>query len=112
MDNYHCLPASIPLDNNSFLHADIAIPQKPSAIVIFAHGSGSSRHSRRNRYVASALNQSGIITLLLDLLTEQEEIKDEETAEFRFNIALLADRLVAATDWLLPQFEFSQLRQG
>lgn len=73
-------------------------------IVVFAHGSGSSgRHSPRNQYVASVLNDSGIGTLLVDLLTKEEEKIDEKTKEYRFNIKLLASRLVAITDWLLTE---------
>jgi putative phosphoribosyl transferase len=70
-------------------------------IVVFAHGSGSGRHSPRNRYVASVLNNSGIGTLLVDLLTSEEQKIDEKTREYRFNIKLLANRLCAVTDWLL-----------
>jgi len=70
-------------------------------IVVFAHGSGSGRHSPRNQYVASVLNDSGISTLLVDLLTEEEQKIDEKTREYRFNIKLLSNRLSAITDWLL-----------
>jgi dienelactone hydrolase len=69
-------------------------------VVLFAHGSGSSRHSPRNRFVARALRQAGLGTLLLDLLTPLEEAEDAHTAHLRFDIALLARRLLAATDWL------------
>jgi dienelactone hydrolase len=68
--------------------------------VLFAHGSGSSRFSPRNRAVASALNESGIATLLIDLLTAEEELIDRQTAHLRFDIVLLARRLIHATDWL------------
>jgi dienelactone hydrolase len=68
--------------------------------VLFAHGSGSGRHSPRNRYVAEALRRAGLNTLLLDLLTADEEVIDESTRHLRFDIDLLAERLVGATDWL------------
>lgn len=76
--------------------------KKRRGIVVFAHGSGSSgRRSPRNRYVASVLNNSGIGTLLVDLLTAEEQEIDEKTKEYRFNIKLLANRLAAVTDWLI-----------
>jgi len=68
--------------------------------VLFAHGSGSSRHSPRNRYVARALNEAKLATLLIDLLTVDEEVVDMRTAQFRFDIELLAERLVDATNWV------------
>lgn len=77
----------------------LALPEQQHnsrrGIVIFAHGSGSGRHSPRNQYVASTLNESGIATLLVDLLTEEEQKIDEKTREYRFNIKLLASRLIA-----------------
>lgn len=82
------------------LQGDLAIPSGARGIVLFAHGSGSSRLSPRNRFVAGELQASGLATLLLDLLTEREEAIDARTAELRFDIALLATRLVGATDWL------------
>src|SRR5208282_4582605 len=82
------------------LSATLAIPDRPKGIVLFAHGSGSSRHSPRNRYVAGVLQSAGMASLLLDLLTPDEEALDERTAELRFDIPLLADRLVAATELL------------
>ncbi len=74
---------------------------RKKGIVVFVHGGGSGRHSPRNQFVASILNNSGIATLLVDLLTKEEEEIDEETREYRFNIKLLANRVVAVTDWLL-----------
>jgi dienelactone hydrolase len=71
--------------------------------VLFAHGSGSSRHSPRNRYVAGVLRAAGLATLLMDLLTPEEEAEDRHTARLRFDIGLLAERLVGATDWLAQQ---------
>ena len=82
------------------LAGDLAVPAGARGVVLFAHGSGSGRHSPRNRQVAAALGRAGLATLLLDLLTEQEEVVDRDRAELRFDIALLAGRLVAAIDWL------------
>jgi putative phosphoribosyl transferase len=76
------------------------VPGPVRSVVLFAHGSGSSRHSPRNRAVAAELRAAGLGTLLLDLLTEREEREDAVTAEYRFDIPLLAQRLVAAIDWL------------
>jgi putative phosphoribosyl transferase len=84
------------------LEGDLHLGNK-RAIALFAHGSGSSRHSPRNKYVADMLQKAGLGTLLFDLLTRDEERIDEQTAHLRFDIGLLADRLVAATDWLARQ---------
>ena len=75
----------------------LALPRQPHGLVIFAHGSGSSRRSMRNRFVAGVLTGAGFATLLMDLLTPREEVEDRVTAEFRFDIALLARRLIAST---------------
>lgn len=85
------------------LEGDLAVPAKARAIVLFAHGSGSSRHSPRNRYVAGVLRAAGLATLLMDLLTPEEEAEDRYTGHLRFDIGLLAERLVTATDWLAQQ---------
>jgi dienelactone hydrolase len=82
------------------LEGTIAVPEGARGIVLFAHGSGSSRHSPRNRYVAEELRAGGLGTLLVDLLTPNEEIVDLRTRELRFDIGLLAERLVGAIDWL------------
>jgi putative phosphoribosyl transferase len=82
------------------LEGTIAVPEGARGIVLFAHGSGSSRHSPRNRYVAEELRAAGLGTLLIDLLTPNEEIVDLRTRELRFDIALLAERLVGAIEWL------------
>ncbi len=82
------------------LEGELVIPSGATGIVLFAHGSGSSRHSPRNRYVAEAFRQGGLATLLIDLLTSAEEREDSRTARLRFDINLLAQRVVAATDWL------------
>ena len=82
------------------LDGNLPLPEESRAIVLFAHGSGSSRHSPRNRYVARVLNEAKLATLLIDLLTLHEEVIDTRTAHLRFDIDLLAERLVDATDWL------------
>lgn len=82
------------------LHGDMTIPKGATGIVVFAHGSGSGRHSPRNRFVAGALQEAGLATLLFDLLTMEEERIDDRTREYRFDVALLAERLVQVTDWL------------
>lgn len=81
------------------LEADLVVPEEPRGVVLFAHGSGSSRHSPRNRFVAAELQTAGLATLLADLLTRSEEQLDALTAELRFDIGLLATRLAALTDW-------------
>jgi len=82
------------------LEGTMAVPDAARGVVLFAHGSGSSRHSRRNRYVADELRTGGIGTLLVDLLTPNEEIVDLRTRQLRFDIGLLAERLVGAIRWL------------
>src|SRR5712664_28770 len=81
------------------LEGDLVIPEGALALVVFAHGSGSSRFSPRNRYVARLLNKRRLATLLVDLLTPAEEEQDALSGRLRFDINLLADRLVGATDW-------------
>jgi pimeloyl-ACP methyl ester carboxylesterase len=85
------------------LEGNLIVPRGATGIVLFAHGSGSSRFSSRNRYVAEVLREGGLGTLLLDLLTPQEELVDTRTAHLRFDIELLAERLVGTTDWLSRQ---------
>ena len=82
------------------LAGDLALPADARGVVVFAHGSGSSRHSPRNRQVAKAFHRAGYATLLLDLLTAEEGETDERTRQLRFDIAMLADRLTGAVDWL------------
>jgi putative phosphoribosyl transferase len=82
------------------LPGDLVVPERVRGVVVFAHGSGSSRHSPRNQQVAAALQRAGYATLLIDLLTGDEERLDQRTRELRFDIALLAGRVVAAIDWL------------
>lgn len=87
------------------LYGDLIVPDGASGVVLFAHGSGSSRFSPRNRHVADVLRAHGLGTLLFDLLTAREEALDERTAALRFDIPLLAERLVGATDWFVHQPE-------
>jgi pimeloyl-ACP methyl ester carboxylesterase len=94
------------------LEGTLTLPANARGLVLFAHGSGSSRFSPRNRFVAAALNAGGLGTLLFDLLTAEEEERDAITAELRFDIELLADRLVAATDWVLAHREIRSLELG
>ena len=94
------------------LDADLVVPTGARGVVAFAHGSGSSRHSPRNRQVAEVLNDAGMATLLLDLLTAEEERIDERTRELRFDIPLLAGRMVAACDWLAGDEETAALPAG
>jgi putative phosphoribosyl transferase len=94
------------------LSGNLHIPDGAAALVLFAHGSGSSRHSPRNQFVARTLNNAGLATLLFDLLTPEEESIDARTAELRFNIGLLAERLVHATKWAKQQEQTRDLRIG
>src|SRR5262245_14555953 len=94
------------------LDGDMAIPEGAAGIVVFAHGSGSSRHSPRNRAVAHILRDSGNATLLLDLLTPQEEVADLQLGHLRFDIGLLAGRLAHVTDWLAQYQDTNQLVVG
>jgi len=96
----------------SVLPGNLNIPEDATALVLFAHGSGSSRHSPRNQFVARTLNEAGLATLLFDLLTPEEETIDMQTREHRFNIQLLAERLVRATKWAKQQEQASNLRTG
>jgi putative phosphoribosyl transferase len=97
---------------STILDGDLTVPEEASALVLFVHGSGSSRHSPRNQLVARTLNKAGLATLLFDLLTPEEELIDARTAEHRFNISLLAERLVCATDWAKQQKQTRDLRVG
>ena len=94
------------------LAGDLALPPAARGVVAFAHGSGSSRHSPRNRMVAATLQEAGLGTLLFDLLTPGEEARDELTREHRFDIPLLATRLVGAVDWLRARAETRDLPLG
>jgi putative phosphoribosyl transferase len=103
-------PARIEVEDAT-IEGDL-VPGDGDAIVVFAHGSGSSRHSPRNRHVADQLRQAGLGTLLIDLLTAEEEHVDLRTGELRFDVALLARRLVGATDWLAAREETAAQRLG
>ena len=85
------------------LAGNLEIPGGAEGIVLFAHGSGSSRFSAGNRFVAQVLREGQLATLLIDLLTREEEEIDQQTLQYRFGIDLLTDRLIAATDWLSQQ---------
>ncbi len=103
-------------DEQNVIEGNLTVPNSldiyVKGIVIFAHGSGSSRHSPRNKYVAKVLNDAGIATFLIDLLTSKEEAVDDITREHRFNIELLAKRLLAATDWVSQNDKFKILKIG
>src|SRR4051794_15733868 len=94
------------------LEGDLGIPTNARGIVLFAHGSGSGRHSPRNQYVAGQLRPAGLATLLIDLLTDSEGALDEQTARLRFDIPLLASRLAGAIDWLGRHPRTTDLRVG
>lgn len=104
-------PVQVPA-GGALLEGDLALPENAKGIVLFAHGSGSSRFSPRNRFVARELQQAGLGTLLMDLLTREEEAVDLRTAHLRFDIPLLAERLVAAIDWLRSRPDTRSLRIG
>jgi putative phosphoribosyl transferase len=94
------------------LEGELTVPATATGIVVFAHGSGSSRHSPRNRYVADILNEGSLGTLLIDLLTADEQAADRETGQLRFDIPFLANRLVAITQWLREQPQAASLEIG
>ena len=94
------------------LEADLRLPKGATGVVLFAHGSGSSRHSPRNQYVARVIREAGVGTLLFDLLTKQEEAIDAYTGKLRFDIEFLAKRLVDATNWITTQPATQHLRIG
>ena len=102
---------AIPLRGVS-LGGELEIPAKANSLVVFAHGSGSSRHSPRNQFVASALREAGVGTFLFDLLTAEEEQAEAHTRHLRFNIPLLAERLTGATRWVLEQLTNRDLGVG
>jgi putative phosphoribosyl transferase len=105
--------AEVAIDVGSVeLLGDLSVPSSAEAIVLFAHGSGSSRRSPRNRAVAGALHEGGLGTLLFDLMNEAEEAIDARTAELRFDISMLADRLIGATHWVMESDDLRELRIG
>jgi putative phosphoribosyl transferase len=93
-------PCQIPISGAVTLEGILTLPVHASAIVLFAHGSGSSRHSPRNQFVAHVLQEAGLATLLIDLLTPQEEEQDQISGRLRFAIPLLSERVIGATQWL------------
>ncbi len=111
LDTRGVTPVVVPVDGAG-LEGDLAVPDGSTGIVVFAHGSGSSRQSPRNRRVARTLNQVGLATLLIDLLTPAEEAVDRLTAQHRFDIQLLARRLTGVADWLDPSAHSASLPVG
>jgi dienelactone hydrolase len=107
----HTIPVRVPIDDQ-FLNGDLGISPQSYGIVLFAHGSGSSRHSPRNQYVVRTLERRNLAMLLIDLLTPDEERIDDRTAELRFDIPLLAGRLVTIVDWLRGREETASLPIG
>jgi dienelactone hydrolase len=101
MSNLNVTTEAVTIDFGSdTLTGDLSLVADADGLVLFAHGSGSSRHSPRNRFVAQRLNETGLSTLLIDLLTATEDMADARTGQFRFDISLLAERLTGAVDWL------------
>jgi dienelactone hydrolase len=108
-------PASIDVSiefEGFFLAGFLTIPEQAKGLVVFAHGSGSSRFSQRNRFVAETLNEAGVATLLFDLLTPDEEDIDQRTRELRFDIDLLTGRLIGVIDWVSRNAETAALPIG
>ncbi|MGH8823865.1 MAG: dienelactone hydrolase family protein [Jiangellaceae bacterium] len=103
---------TIDIDGGDAIHGDLTVPEHAAGVVLFAHGSGSSRHSPRNRSVARELQQRGLATMLADLLTEAEEGEDARTGRLRFDIDLLAERLLLATRWLAQEPSAAHLPLG
>ncbi|MCC6791075.1 MAG: dienelactone hydrolase family protein [Thermomicrobiales bacterium] len=102
---------SLPVDS-VILQGNLVVPPAARGVILFAHGSGSSRHSPRNRYVAGVLQEAGFATLLIDLLTSEEETIDDVTRHLRFDIPLLAQRLTGGVDWLTTQKPLRDLPIG
>ncbi len=102
----------VQISAGAMLPGTLVLPEGCLGLVLFAHGSGSSRFSLRNRFVAEKLNERSMATLLFDLLTAEENLIDQQTAEYRFDIKLLAERLIAAVDWAHRQTELEALPIG
>jgi putative phosphoribosyl transferase len=102
----------VQVENTITLEGNLSLPENPRGVVLFAHGSGSSRHSPRNQFVAQLLHEAAFATLLIDLLTMQEEEQDRYTGRFRFDIELLSRRVVGATDWLNANPTTANLKIG
>jgi dienelactone hydrolase len=110
-DSDSTTPVRIPV-GTEWLHADLGCPPEARGVIVFAHGSGSSRRSPRNQFVARTLRERGLATLLADLLTEREDTIDRLTAHLRFDIPLLGHRLVALIDWVSARPELAGLPVG
>ncbi len=110
-DHEHATSIHVPV-GRYHLEGDLVIPAAAVGLVLFAHGSGSSRHSPRNQFVARALERRGLATLLIDLLTPSEEEVDDRTAQYRFDLPMLAERLVNIVDWLRQQPDTKPLPIG
>jgi len=102
---------AIPI-NDIKLYGNLNVPDETQGLVVFVHGSGSSRFSPRNQFVANIINQAGLATLLFDLLTQEEEVIDQQTRQLRFDIPLLTERLINVTDWLTKQSRLKNLSLG
>lgn len=107
----HSQTVRVPV-GQTMIDGDLSLPERSLGMVLFAHGSGSGRHSPRNRFVADGLNRAGLGTLLIDLLTEEEERVDLVTRQLRFDIELLSQRLLAAIDWLEADAQTGDLPVG
>jgi putative phosphoribosyl transferase len=113
MSNPRGIESEVSIDcSDALLTGTLFVPERCTSIVLFAHGSGSGRRSPRNRYVAQAIQSQGIATLLFDLLTHEEESVDERTAELRFHIPFLAQRLIGASHWVMQQPELESFAIG
>ena len=112
-EEWRCIPRNVDLAlDDVVLKGELRIPRGAQAIVLFIHGSGSSRNSPRNKLVASVLNMASLATLLFDLLTSEEESLDFETGQLRFDIGLLARRVLSATKWLSEHAETLDMKIG
>ena len=113
MSKQNGIESEVSIDcRNALLEGTLVVPQGCTGIVLFAHGSGSSRRSPRNRYVAQVLQSQGIATLLFDLLTRAEESVDEFTGKLRFDIPFLAERLIGSTHWVMQRPDLQSLAIG
>ncbi|MGA7853813.1 MAG: dienelactone hydrolase family protein [Candidatus Acidiferrales bacterium] len=113
LSNPNGIESEVSIDcGDALLPGTLFVPERATSIVLFAHGSGSSRRSPRNRYVAEAIQAQGIATLLFDLLTREEESVDERTAELRFHIPFLAERLIGASHWVMQHPELERFAIG
>src|SRR5207247_6382968 len=102
----------VQVENNITLEGSLSLPERSRGVVLFVHGSGSSRHSPRNQFVAQVLHEAGFANLLIDLLTMQEEEQDRYSGHFRFDIVLLSRRVVGATNWLTINPTTANLKIG